>query len=64
MQTYLNGAPVTRSYYYDPYGGQWNEDNGYDTNPFRYAGEQWDRETGSIYLRRPFGDVHRMVLFS
>ncbi len=54
IQTYVINAPVTRSYYYDPYGGQWNEDNGYDTNPFRYAGEQWDRETGSIYLRARF----------
>ena len=44
-----NGA-VTRTYDYDAYGVQKNIDAS-DTNPFRYCGEYFDKESGSIYLR-------------
>ena len=44
-----NGA-VTRTYDYDVYGVQKNIDPT-DTNPFRYCGEYFDKESGSVYLR-------------
>lgn len=51
MMTAINYFPATRSYYYSPYGEIWQGENEYDTNPFRYSGEYYDKETGSIYLR-------------
>ncbi|WP_193774783.1 S8 family serine peptidase [Vallitalea guaymasensis] len=37
-------------YDYDSFGNQNNIDS-MDTNPFRYSGEYFDKETGTIYLR-------------
>jgi len=47
--TDASGA-VTRTYRYDAFGNELNQ-NPNDTNPFRYASEYYDGETGSIYLR-------------
>ena len=41
---------VTKSYEYDSFGNEINLDKK-DDNPFRYAGEYYDKETDSIYLR-------------
>ncbi len=41
---------IMKQYSYDAFGVEVNKaDN--DTNPFRYCGEYYDNETGSIYLR-------------
>ena len=37
------------AYSYDAFGNQTSETG--DSNPFRYAGEYWDSESGLIYLR-------------
>jgi len=47
--TDASGA-VIRTYRYDAFGNELNQ-NPNDTNPFRYASEYYDSETGSIYLR-------------
>jgi RHS repeat-associated protein len=44
-----NGA-VTKEYHYDAFGVEIGKD-GEDTNPWRYCGEYWDEETGTVYLR-------------
>ena len=45
---------ITKNYLYDAFG---NEQTGAaDTNPFRYAGEYRDSETGNIYLRNRYYD--------
>ncbi len=41
---------VTKSYEYDSFGNEVKPDKK-DDNPFRYAGEYYDKETASIYLR-------------
>ena len=41
---------VTKTYAYDAFGNEINPGET-DTNPFRYCGEYFDNETGSIYLR-------------
>ena len=41
---------VAKRYEYDSYGNEINIAPT-DTNPFRYCGEYYDRETGQIYLR-------------
>lgn len=41
---------VTREYSYDAFGKEKKPDQK-DTNPYRYAGEYYDKETDSIYLR-------------
>ena len=41
---------LEKSYEYDAFGNEVNP-NSNDNNPFRYCGEYWDNETGSIYLR-------------
>lgn len=41
---------VTHEYDYDAFGNEINPDKK-DDNPFRYAGEYYDKETESIYLR-------------
>lgn len=46
---------VTRDYRYDAFGSQLQEPTT-DANPFRYAGEYWDAETGNIYLRARYYD--------
>ena len=47
--TNSNGV-VTRTYTYDAFGNELDYDEN-DPNPFRFAGEYWDRETGTYYLR-------------
>ena len=46
---------VVKSYDYDAFGNEKNIDNN-DTNVFRYAGEYFDREIGTIYLRARYYD--------
>ena len=46
---------ITKNYMYDSFGNQATEDEA-DTNPFRYAGEYFDAETGQIYLRNRYYD--------
>ena len=41
---------VIKTYEYDAFGNELNP-SATDTNPFRYCGEYYDDETGSIYLR-------------
>ncbi len=41
---------ITKNYTYDAFGVETNPDLA-DKNPFRYAGEYYDQETKSIYLR-------------
>ena len=41
---------ITKTYNYDAFGVESNP-NLEDTNPFRYCGEYYDKETDSIYLR-------------
>ncbi len=41
---------VVKSYTYDAFGVEKNIDDS-DSNPFRYCGEYFDTETGTIYLR-------------
>ncbi len=43
--------PIVQNYYYSPFGEIWQGERESDTNPFRYAGEYLDKETGDIYLR-------------
>ena len=55
--TYLtdDDGAITKAYEYDAFG---NEENpaATDTNPFRYAGEYYDKETGTYYLRARYYD--------
>ena len=46
---------VVKSYEYDAFGNEKNIDN-IDTNPFRYSGEYFDRETSTYYLRARYYD--------
>ena len=51
---------VTRDYQYDGFGNQLpveEEAATPDNNPFRYCGEYYDAETGSIYLRARYYDT-------
>lgn len=45
---YLN--KVTKTYKYDAFGVEQNIDDA-DNNAFRYCGEYYDAETGTVYLR-------------
>ncbi len=45
-----SSGTVTKNYSYDAFGVETNPDLA-DKNPFRYAGEYYDQETKSIYLR-------------
>ena len=47
--TDADGA-ITKSYTYDAFGVEKNIDDA-DTNAFRYCGEYYDTETGTVYLR-------------
>ncbi len=49
----VSGGTVTKTYNYDAYGVEKNPDAN-DTNPFRYCGEYFDKESGSIYLRNRY----------
>ena len=53
----LTGASgnVIKSYEYDAFGNELNIDKN-DTNVFRYTGEYFDKETGTIYLRARYYD--------
>lgn len=55
VTTLVNNGIATQTYDYDAYGVQKNI-NANDTNPFRYAGEYLDSETGLIYLRNRYYD--------
>ena len=46
---------VVKSYTYDAFGVEQNIDDA-DTNAFRYCGEYFDSETGTIYLRARYYD--------
>ena len=46
---------VTKKYTYDAFGVEKNIDEN-DTNAFRYCGEYFDSETGTIYLRARYYD--------
>ncbi|MBR1443515.1 MAG: hypothetical protein IJ583_08285 [Firmicutes bacterium] len=50
-----NSGTVIKSYSYDSFGNEKNIDKN-DTNPWRYCGEYYDNETGSIYLRARYYD--------
>lgn len=50
-----NTGAVTKEYFYDSFGNEKNSDPN-DTNPFRYCGEYFDKETGNIYLRARYYD--------
>ena len=51
----VNGSgTVVVDYTYDAFGNQTEEAE--DVNPFRYAGEYYDEETGLIYLRARYYD--------
>ena len=51
LMHFLNHYPIINSYHYDAFGNQLDENTPSNTNPFRYCGEYWDKETGDIYLR-------------
>ena len=44
-----------QSYDYDAFGNEVNP-SATDTNPFRYAGQYFDSETGTYYLRARYYD--------
>ena len=46
---------ITKSYTYDAFGVEKNI-NDSDTNAFRYCGEYYDSESGTIYLRARYYD--------
>lgn len=46
---------ITKSYTYDAFGVEQNIDDS-DSNAFRYCGEYYDAETGTIYLRARYYD--------
>ena len=49
-----SSGAVVADYTYDAFGNQTEEAE--DVNPFRYAGEYWDSESGLIYLRARYYD--------
>ena len=49
--TNTSGVQDSNSYSYDAFGNQFNAVQSTDTNPFRYCGEYYDKESGNIYLR-------------
>ena len=52
--TDVQGA-ITKSYKYDAFGVEQNIDDA-DSNVFRYCGEYYDSESGTIYLRARYYD--------
>lgn len=46
---------ITKTYKYDAFGVEKNIDKS-DTNAFRYCGEYYDAETGTVYLRARYYD--------
>ena len=54
---------VTKSYTYDAFGVEQNIDDA-DDNAFRYCGEYYDSESGTIYLRARYYDPsHNQIRF-
>jgi len=51
-----NDGDVTKTYVYDAFGNELNP-NPTDANPLRYAGEYYDAETGTYYLRARYYDA-------
>ncbi|MCL1872749.1 MAG: hypothetical protein FWF85_01355, partial [Clostridiales bacterium] len=45
----MNGTTIAATYYYDAFGNV-TEDTGSSTNPYRYAGYQYDKESKFYYL--------------
>ena len=56
VELYDEDGEYVRDYRYDAFGNQ-KTANANDTNPFRYAGEYYDKETGLIYLRNRYYDT-------
>ncbi|MCD8187801.1 MAG: hypothetical protein LUD57_04170 [Ruminococcus sp.] len=54
LLTDADGA-ITKSYTYDAFGVEKNIDDA-DANVFRYCGEYYDAETGTVYLRARYYD--------
>ena len=52
---YSEGGEKIKEYNYDAYGNE-IEQNPTDTNPYRYCSENYDTETGLIYLRARYYD--------
>jgi len=50
VQRVSNSANILRVYHYSAFGMELTPDVS-DTNPFRFAGEYWDAETQTYYLR-------------
>jgi len=55
VQLTNNTGSLIKTYDYDAFGNEKNPDPS-DTNPFRYCGEYFDKETGTIYLRARYYD--------
>lgn len=54
VQLANNSSAISWNYDYDAFGNERQiagQDASLDTNPFRYSGEYFDKETGTIYLR-------------
>ncbi|MCL2409143.1 MAG: hypothetical protein FWC96_05955 [Oscillospiraceae bacterium] len=50
VQRVDNAGELLHTYHYDAFGVERDQDEG-NTNPFRFAGEYYDWETATIYLR-------------
>jgi RHS repeat-associated protein len=50
-----SSGTVTKDYRYDAFGVEVDPEST-DTNPWRYCGEYFDRETGTVYLRARYYD--------
>ena len=55
VQLTNSSGAVTKDYRYDAFGVEQDPDEG-DANVWRYCGEYWDGETGTIYLRARYYD--------
>jgi RHS repeat-associated protein len=55
VQLTNSSGTVTKNYRYDAFGVE-VDPQGTDTNPWRYCGEYWDKETGTVYLRARYYD--------
>ncbi len=54
VQLACNNGEILWNYDYDAFGNERQiagQDTSLDNNPFRYSGEYFDKETGTIYLR-------------
>jgi RHS repeat-associated protein len=51
--THATTGALTKRYKYDAFGNEVNADTN-DSNPWRYCGEYFDKETGNYYLRARF----------